>query len=110
MTLDDLNLLQRERQALLSAESRATRIADSLQKHRNSEYALTAILQRMDRLNEEGARDAVHQVLNEMKADILRLAELRLHALAREHKIAAHRKLVILEAAILPTPEVANGS
>lgn len=50
---------------------------------------------------DEIARDAVFAAVNECKHDLLRLAELRLNAAAREKKIKAAQKRAVIAASII---------
>lgn len=50
---------------------------------------------------DETARDAIYAVINECKHDLLRLAELRLDAAARDHKIKAAQKRAVIAASII---------
>lgn len=50
------------------------------------------------------AREELFGVLAELQFDIFRIAEMRLAAKAREHKVSAAQKRAIITTAILPLP------
>jgi len=60
--------------------------------------------------SDEVAKNELHAVLNEMAADIYRIAEMRLAAKARFHKTQAAQKSAIVTASILPLPETENSN
>lgn len=59
------------------------------------------ILSKWNHRHETIAKDALDQVLNECKHDLVRLAELRLAAMAREEKIKAAQKRAVIMASII---------
>lgn len=54
------------------------------------------------------AKEELFNVLAELQYDIFRIAEMRLAAKAREHKVTAAHKRAIVNASILPLPSEGN--
>lgn len=110
MSLEQLKTIERE----------ANSIASDCEKHEQAEKLLAALRNGPQTLSDifinansrwnygcdELAKSALIEVINEAKLDILRLAELRLAAKARELKIEAARRRAIITASILPLPEI----
>lgn len=57
----------------------------------------------------ELAKKVLFEVLDEMKVDIMRIAELRLDAMAREAKVHAAQRRAVITASILPLPDIGGG-
>lgn len=105
---------------LLALRQKGDKLASKAEKHARSAFSLAecrkrpgSMLAAIDTLSrgysrDEDALEALSEVLNEMKHDILRLAELRLAAKERDCKIKAAQCRAVLEASILPLPEEAT--
>lgn len=110
-TLKALNDLSSGAARLASKCYEHEKAAESLAKKRNSEDTLVEIIVEMGKNNyswEQLPREALFEVINECKLDLIRLAELRLAAKARELKIKAAQRNAIVVASILPLPEISK--
>lgn len=110
MSLEKLKALESEAKNLEYQKTKHESAEKLLANARNGQETLAEFFGRI-RDNwrygdNELARDALTEVINEAKLDILRLAELRLAAKARELKIEAARRNAIVTASILPIPEI----
>lgn len=102
MSLDALKTLEREAERCHSNRLRYERAEEALAQHRNNGRELSAIL---DILRGDAvAKEALIEAVNQYRSDILRLAELRLAAKAREEKLSAAHKRAVIAASILPMP------
>ncbi len=108
MDLNDLIALQRASESHDSICDNFTKAADTICNHRKSDRSFTDIITDTKSWNYNPnliAKNALFEVLNEQKHELLRLTELRLQAKARDQKIKAAQKRDILAASILPTTE-----
>lgn len=110
MSLEQLKTIERKANSIAidcEAHGKAEKL---LAGQRNGPCTLSDILitahSRWSYGCDELAKIALIEVINEAKLDILRLAELRLAARARELKIEASRHRAIITASILPLPEI----
>ena len=105
MNLEELNRIDYEAGRFSQASEKLERAQAKLGGARNGTCDLPSIIVEMSKSwrhdAEESAKDALFQVLNECKADLLRLAELRLAAQAREQKIKAAQKRELIHASIV---------
>ena len=106
MSLNALNELERSSKDIGRKSDRCTEAAKLLADMRNGPHslidALDKVVSRWKYGPDELAKDELHAVLNEMASDIYRIAEMRLAAKARFHKVNAAQKRAILTASILP--------
>lgn len=104
MTLEELNSLSQESKTLQREAERFERAASSLADIRKSPAKLSGSIQNMlTRWNcdsDEDARTELFAVIDELKLDLLRIAEMRLTTSARASKVAAARKRDLVEASI----------
>lgn len=102
MTLDEINKLNSESIRLLHDSAKFESAQKLLAGLRTGESPLTnEIVSRMEywkSATEKIARDELFAVINGMAADILRIAEMRLAAAAREAKTSAASKRSIVDA------------
>ena len=102
MTLEELNNLNSEAEWLLRDARKQEQAGKLLGDIRTGEATFTNEI--MDKLrywssgSNELARDELFAVLNEMAPDILRIAELRLAAAARQAKVSASSKKAAIAA------------
>lgn len=104
-----LALRQKGDNLAIQAEKHA-RTASTLAEFRKRSVSMLAVINalRTGFSRDEEALEALGEVLNEMKHDILRLAELRLAAKERDCKVKAVWCRALMEASILPLPEEAT--
>lgn len=101
-------LAQRQKGDKMATQAeKYARTAYSLAECRKSPRGMLAVINTLSvgYSRDDDALEALSEVLNEMKHDILRLAELRLAAKERDCKIKAAQCRAVLEASILPLPE-----
>lgn len=101
MTLDDLNKLSSDAYRLESEQALTDEAITQLSKCRNGDSSLTDIVARLSTFLCSRAKEALTQVINEQKTELIRLAELRLAAQARELKIKAAQNKAIVQASIV---------
>ena len=87
-------------------EAAAKALADMRKGPRLLKSALIEVFDRWRYGSDEVARDALYFVINEMAADIYRIAEMRLAAEARFYKVSAAQKRAIITSSILPLPDM----
>lgn len=103
--LNALNDLKKTATTHESHQSSLIRCAKEARELRlNEDMSLLNILGKLDNGYswDKLLRDEVQSLVNDMKADILRLAELRLQATARYHKVKAAQINAIITTSILP--------
>ncbi len=104
--LDNLNSLKRQAETEATQSERAESAQNALADLRKSDRTLIDAIEMIGihwrDPSKVIARRELHSVINEMAADIYRIAEMRLAAKARKHKVAAAQKRAIVEASILP--------
>lgn len=109
MSLEQLQQLERDAKDIESSKSRFDGAEKRLSDLRNGSRTLVEIVE-LTRdwrySSDEQAKLALHEVINECKLDLLRLAELRLAAKSRELKIKAAQRRAVITASILPLPEI----
>jgi methylthioribose-1-phosphate isomerase len=109
MSLEKLKELEDQAQSEASRSKRLENAKNLLASTRNGPYSLVDALENVIKEWRHGlsmeARDELHSVLNEMACDIYRIAEMRLAARARFHKVQAAQKRAIVTASILPLPD-----
>lgn len=110
MSIDKLKEMEREAARLRSEQSDSQRASERLAKLRNSTATLW---EQMDTLRSRWnygadavAQNALVDVINELKVDIYRIAELRLQAKAREMGVKAAQRSAVIQSCILPVPEL----
>lgn len=107
MSFDDLKSLKNQASLLENVAQREDRIQELLRMARrkpcNWHGSWTAIENHVER---NGAKEALYEVLDEMRHDIFRLAEMRLEAKARLNRVKAAQCNAILSACILPLPKM----
>lgn len=114
MSLLELNELSAEANAFDRNALRLSTAQELLAKERNSPRTISEFIVRVTPNwhsgEEREAREELFSVLKELQNDIFRIAEMRLAAKAREHKVAAAHKRAIITASILPlsSEEVSN--
>ncbi|MBB20226.1 MAG: hypothetical protein CMP20_12305 [Rickettsiales bacterium] len=110
MSLAELQLLDREAKDETHKSRNCELAKELLASMRKGPHSLSDALDKVaGRWNygsDEVAKNELHAVLNEMAADIYRIAEMRLAAKARFHKTQAAQKSAIVTASILPLPEL----
>lgn len=109
MSLEQLQQLERDARDIESSKSRLDGAEKALADLRNGGRTLVEIVvitRDWKYSSEEAAKIALHEVINECKLDLLRLAELRLAAKSRELKIQAAQRRAVIAASILPIPEI----
>lgn len=108
MSLKDLNTLEAEAKFLDSQHERTTRAADLLKSVRTQEGGFDQVLKRLAKgaYGSDLASAELFAVLKESQGDLIRLAELRLIAKARDQKIKAAQRRAVLAACILPLPAI----
>ena len=110
MSLDQLKDFNREADNLSGQSSRYEGAQKILASTRNGPRPLSVALQevigRWKYGGDEIARAELYSVLDEMGADIYRIAEMRLAAKARLYKVKAAQRRAIVTASILPIPEI----
>lgn len=112
MSLEDLKKLESEAACLDSRSRRSYDAASTLAKYRNGNLEMSEVVKNAFQWSfgpNEEAREAMLEVINEMKVDILRIAELRLSAKARTLKVQAAQRRAVLTASILPVPGIESG-
>lgn len=107
--LNDLNTIQRDIDALLRKAASFDQGQDALRMKRQSGSTMMEVLKQMTKghpfyFENENAITALHGAIDELKHDIIRVAELRLAAASRALKVQAEQKKRVLDAAILPLP------
>jgi hypothetical protein len=104
MTLEELNKLSHEAEALQREAESFERAASSLADVRKSPAKLSDSIKNMltswSYGSDKDARTELFAVINELKHDLLRIAEMRLTTSARTSKVAAARKRDLIEASI----------
>lgn len=114
MSLEHLQTLDREakdeKRKSRSCELAKDLLADMRKGPHSLSDALDKVAGRCNYGSDEVAKKELHAVLNEMAADIYRIAEMRLAAKARFHKMQAAQKSAIVTASILPLPETENSN
>lgn len=110
MSIDKLKDMEREAARLRNKQSSSQRASESLAKLRNSPDSLwdqmVFVRDRWRHGSDEVAREALMEAINELKIDIYRIAELRLQAKAREMGVKAAQRDAVLQACILPMPDL----
>lgn len=110
MSLAELQLLDREAKDETHKSRNCELAKELLASMRKGPHslsdALDKVVGRWNYDSDEVAKNELHAVLNEMAADIYRIAEMRLAAKARFHKTQAAQKSAIVTASILPLPEL----
>lgn len=110
MSLAELQLLDREAKDETHKSRNCELAKELLASMRKGPHslsdALDKVVGRWNYGSDEVAKNELHAVLNEMAADIYRIAEMRLAAKARFHKTQAAQKSAIVTASILPLPEL----
>jgi hypothetical protein len=105
VNLQDLNNIQRESTAHSDENKRLEWAQEFLASVRNGNNDLVSIIalatERWRLGSDEAAKNALFGVINEQKHELIRLAELKLAALAREQKIKAAQKQALIMASIV---------
>lgn len=110
MSIDKLKELEREAARMHGEKDSRQRASEALAKMRHSS---TPLWDQIDTLrvrwlagSDAVARKALADVINEMKVDVYRIAELRLQAKARELGVKAAQREAVLQSCILAVPEL----
>lgn len=107
MSLEQLQQLESDAKSIDSEKWKIDRAEKELAAYRNSSRSLVEVVIMSGQWSgyDENKKLALHEVINECKLELLRLAELRLAAKSRELKIQAAQLRAIITASILPLPE-----
>lgn len=110
MSLKQLDAMEQEARSSEYHEANCKGGSDDLSNIRRGPHSLSRVLEKVfptwNYGGQKAARDELYAVLDEMAADIFRIAEMRLAAKARYHRVEAAQKRAIIAAAILPLPEL----
>lgn len=106
--METLKKLEGEVGTLISLQRREESASRKLQEVRTKKTGWTetwdAMTSHWDGRNDR-ALEVLTSVLDELRHDILRIAELRLAASEREYKVKAAQRRAVLNSCILPLPE-----
>jgi len=112
MSLSELKELEAEANGFDSNALLLSGAQELLAKERNSPRTIGKFIVEVMRYWNSGkegkAREELFSVLAELQIDIFRIAEMRLAAKAREHKVSAAHKRALITTAILPFPRGAQ--
>lgn len=104
MTLDELNALHEDAKGLQRKAAHLERAASALAEVRKGPSSLSEAIENMllswDCGSDQEARKEFFGVIDEMRHDLLRIAEMRLSTRARKAKVFAARKRDLIEASI----------
>ena len=110
MSLKQLFEIERSATANETENGRHESAMTSLAMMRNGPHSLTGAITDVfggwRYGGDEIAKLELYSVINEMKADIYRIAEMRLAAKARFYKVSAAQKRAIITSSILPLPDM----
>lgn len=108
MSIEMLKSIEREAEALDRLQRQEGDAARQLQKVRKQNSGWVETWADMNSTwagRNCRALEVLNGVLDELRYDILRIAELRLAASEREYKVKAAQRRAVLNACILPLPE-----
>jgi len=110
MSLKQLKEIERSATDNETANGRHESAMNSLAMMRNGPHSLTGAITEVfggwRYGGDEIAKLELYSVINEMQADIYRIAEMRLAAKARFYKVSAAQKRAIITSSILPLPDM----
>lgn len=99
MTLDELNALKKEADALHWEAQRARELSQSLAAIRNGEKPLMPAYKALGNWNDKTI-SAIEGIINECGSDLLRIVEMRQDAYARLKSEQSKQKLAAISAAL----------